>query len=354
MRKICIVCTSRSSWGRLKSVVDAIHRHPKLELKLVLGASFYNAEVNYPIESRIQALINSDDHEGMALTTGIFLAKISGELARIKPDIVLVHGDRYEVLAVAQAAAYMNIPLAHTEGGEVTGCIDDKVRNAITALADIHFPVTKLAECNIADLICKDKTIDKIDNLVNYFENHKIFRVGSPAIDIVKQSDLTNNRKEPYVLVLHHPNTTEKEDITPLIEALAGIDIHKVWVNPNVDAGNKAMLRMIHKQNVEFVKDLPPEEYYRLLANCECAVGNSSSFIKEGAYLGVPVVMIGNRQQYREHACNVNYVSNSKDNILELIKYYLKVVKEHLGVSTYFGDGTAGEKISDILAEVEL
>jgi UDP-hydrolysing UDP-N-acetyl-D-glucosamine 2-epimerase len=340
-RKIAVCVMSRANFGRLKSVIKNIVDHDELELQLILGASFYNEEVEFPVASRIQCLLNSDDHAGMVITTGLLLTQITQEFQRLNPDIVLVHGDRYEVLACATAAAYMNIALAHTEGGEETGCIDDKVRHAITALADIHFPVTNRAASSLFDYDYEHE-LPKVG----------IFVVGSPALDIVKQSKLKMENKKDYILVLHHPNTTEEESIEPLVEALSEIDMHKIWVNPNVDAGNKKILKKIHSQNVEFKKNLPPEEYYKLLANCKCAVGNSSSFIKEGSFLGTPAVLIGNRQQDRETGFNVEvFIKNDKESIKLAIEKQIDT-GSMIAPSNKFGDGESGKKIANILAEV--
>lgn len=332
MRKIAVVIGSRANWGRLKAVCQAIDNHPDLELTLIKAASAYDL----PIEAdySLQCLIDGDNTEAMALTTGVFLTQIGGVLSSLNPDMVLIHGDRYEMLAVAIAASYMNIPLAHSEGGEKTGTIDDKVRYAISHLTDIHFPVTELSASRL-------RAIGK----------QNIHVVGSTALDLLTNIDLTNNRKEPYIVILHHPNTTDPEDITPLIEAVKQIPMHKVWVNPNVDAGNKHMLKMIHKQEVEFVKNLPPEEFARLINNCECLVGNTSAGIKEGAYLGVPYVCVGNRQDGREITSSVTRAPNSTDEIFQAI---LEQSGKRYKPDFLFGRGNAGKKIADILAEVKI
>ena len=334
MRKICVVIGSRANWGRLKSVCKAIDQHSALQLQLITAASAYDLPIDYKPDARIQCLIDGDDTNAMSLTTGVFLTQIGGVLQGLKPDKVLIHGDRYEMLAVAIAAAYNNIPLCHTEGGETTGTIDEKVRHSISKLADIHFPVTKLAKKNLIKMGC---------------DPSKVFVVGSTALDALKGIDLSNNRTEPYIVVLHHPNTTEPEDIHPLIDALQRIPIHKVWVNPNVDAGNKAMLRLIHQQDVEFIKNLPPVEYARLIKNAECLVGNSSSFIKEASYFGIPAVLVGNRQQGREIGWNVRRVSNIAEEILLATIDFMTISRPQPDYR--FGDGTSAEKIVDILAE---
>lgn len=332
MRKICIFIGSRANWGRLKSVYKAIQGHPDLELQVISGASAFDLPIE--ADAKIQCLVDGDNLQTMPLTAGLILTQIGGVLERLKPDVVLVHGDRYEVLPVAMSAAYLNIPLAHSEGGDISGTIDQKVRYAITALTDIHFPVTEQAAKR---LIATGANPDRV------------FTVGSTALDSLVGLDLTNNRKEPYILVLHHPNTTHPEDIAPLIEAVMAIPIKKVWVNPNVDPGSKAMLKQIHKQEVEFIKGLPPEEYARLLKNCEVAVGNSSSFIKEGAFLGVPAVLVGRRQEGREVGGNVVLAKNNAFSIGSSIHYQLgsKPKPDYL-----FGDGTAGKQVAEILSKI--
>ncbi len=333
MRKIAVVIGSRANWGRLKSVCKAISEHHDLELQLITGASGIELPIDTP--ERIQCLVEGDNHQAMVLTTGLFLCQLGGVLERLKPDVVLIHGDRHEMIAPAMAASYMNIPLAHTEGGEISGTIDQKVRYAITALADIHFPVTEQAAKRI---IAAGANPDRV------------FTVGSTALDSLVGLDLTNNRKEPYILVLHHPNTTHPEDIAPLIEAINAITLKKVWVNSNVDAGSKAMMKLVHRQDVEFVKGLSPEEYARLLYNCQCAVGNSSSFIKEGAFLGVPAVLVGRRQEGREIGRNILFHNVDGKQIEGCLREALRHGRPKPDFC--FGDGTAGKQVAEILANI--
>jgi UDP-hydrolysing UDP-N-acetyl-D-glucosamine 2-epimerase len=327
MKKICVCVMSRANYGRLKSVINAIKEHPSLTLQLIVGCSALSLDIE--ADYRIQCLINGDDTEAMVLTTGVLMTKITDAFKALKPDVVLIHGDRYEMLAVATAASYMNIPLAHTEGGEDTGTIDDKVRYAISSMADIHFPVTEQAAKKL-----------------EAFAKGQIDVVGSTALDNLVGLDLTNNRKEPYIVILHHPNTTEPEDITELIKAINKIECKKVWVNPNVDAGSKEMLKQIHKLDVEFVKDLPPEEYARLIYNCKCLIGNTSSGIKEGAFLGVPYVCIGKRQNKREHGINVLFTSYDCNDIINAYEF---ISTAPIKRSSKFGDGTAAKKIVEVL-----
>jgi UDP-hydrolysing UDP-N-acetyl-D-glucosamine 2-epimerase len=306
-----------------------------LELNLILGVSFWDAEVPYPVAARLQCLVEGDNLNLMPLTCSLLQSQLTGVLERLKPDVLLLHADRFEILPVATTAAYMNIPIGHTEGGEHTGTIDQKVRNAVTQLSDIHFPVTNLAAGELQLMGANPR---------------RIYTVGSTALDSLAGLELKPCRKEPYMVVLMHPNTTDPEPIEPLMEALDQfIDIDKVWVNPNIDPGNKAMLKKVHRQALIFKKNLPIEEYAALIRHSRCLVGNTSSGIKEGSYLGVPYVCIGRRQEGREHDRNTLMVNNEWESIYLGIKSQMG--KEYTP-SPYFGDGTAGRKIANILAKI--
>ncbi|MBW2003016.1 MAG: UDP-N-acetylglucosamine 2-epimerase (hydrolyzing) [Deltaproteobacteria bacterium] len=338
--RLCVFVGSRANYGRLKSVIKIAHEHKDIDLKLIIGASGLWTKIDYPHET-VECLVNADTTSGMCLTAGLLLTQITGILKRIQPDCVLIHGDRYEVLSVAIASSYQNITLAHTEGGDVTGTIDDKVRDAITALADIHFPVTDYSADRIYDIVYGECNKE----VMRTAKCGYIYTVGSTALDGLNPM----NKPGDYVVILHHPNTTDPEDINPLIEAVKSMPYKKVWVNPNVDAGAKAMLKRIHYAPAEFVKDLSPDEYIDLIYNARCCIGNSSSFIKEGAYLGIPAVLVGNRQEGRETGNNVIQVDMNESNILRAA--YSQIGHGRYKPDYRFGDGTASEKIIKILAE---
>lgn len=317
---------SRANYGRLKPVMTLARRH--FDVKIILAASGLWEKI--VADEYVSCLVDGDTTREMALTSGLLHIQIVSILDRLKPDLVFVHGDRYEVLNVAQVAAYMNIPIAHTEGGEFTGTIDDKVRYAISSLADIHFPVT----------------IESAKNLL-FARNSNIHIVGSTALDNLKGY---KRKVSDYVVVLFHPNTTDPEPVEPLINAMTRlVELGTIvrWVNPNVDAGSKQMLKKIHKR-FQLTKGLSPEEYYKLIANCSVLVGNTSSGIKEGAYLGVPYVCVGNRQLGREHADNVLFSDNETEKILGATFAQLNAKVE---TSTLFGDGNTAGRIIDVLKE---
>jgi UDP-hydrolysing UDP-N-acetyl-D-glucosamine 2-epimerase len=323
--KVCFFIGSRANWGRLKSVVAEMFKAH--EVFIIIGASGYKLDIPYP-HIILPNLIENNDCMSMAVTTGLLASQIAPFLNQLKPAVMVIHGDRYECLGAAMAASYMNIPLAHTEGGEKTGTIDDKVRNSITALSDIEFVVTKKSAYGVGPY--------KVAHIV-----------GSTALDGLQYSQFMDD----YAVILHHPNTADPEDITPLIEAVESLDMPKVWVNPNVDAGSKAMLKKIHQlPDVQFQKDLPPDQYISLIRKCRVLIGNTSSMIKEGAFLGIPSVLVGNRQMGRETGANVVHSPMSKDMILKMI--YLQLKHGRYEQDLRFGDGHASEKIRKVLEEV--
>lgn len=372
MRKICVVVASRANYGRIKTVLQAIKDHDDLELQLVVAASalLYNygkvidiiKRDGFKVDSVAYIVIEGNNLEVMSKSTGLAIMELSSIFKNLNPDVVLTVADRYETMATAITASYMNIPLAHTQGGEITGTIDNKVRDAITKLADIHFPATELSR----------KRLIKMGE-----DPEKVFMTGCPAIDIVAHTDkklpegIFSNTgtgsvidvTKPYIMVLQHPVTTEYDStsssIQNTISAIEALKVQTIWLWPNIDAGSDVISKSLRELKVKketdyvhFVRNFSPEDYIKVLSNCACLVGNSSSGIREGAYLGVPVVNIGSRQNARERAVNVTDVDNNSTQILDAIKKQLehkKYESNHL-----YGDGTAGKQIANVLATCEL
>ncbi len=370
-KKICVVVASRANYGRIKATMQAIQNHPLLDLQLVVGASAllqrYGKAVDFierdgfQINSKVYMVIEGENPSTMAKSTGLAIIELATIFENLKPDVVLTVADRYETLATAVAASYMNIPLAHTQGGEVTGSIDESVRHAITKLAHIHFPTTELSAKRLIQM-GEDST--------------NIFIVGCPSIDAIQYLPLTIHpefvstyaRKgvgssidfsQPYLLVLQHPVTTEfghgTEQINETLEAISQINMPTVWLWPNIDAGSDDISKAIRTfresgraQHIHFYINFPVEDYAILLNNCACIIGNSSSGIREGSFLGVPAVNIGTRQSGRERGANVMDVNYNRTEIYDAIRKQLafgRYPQENL-----YGDGTASDKIADILA----
>jgi UDP-hydrolysing UDP-N-acetyl-D-glucosamine 2-epimerase len=291
----------------------------------------------------------------MAKTTGIGLLELATVFDNLKPDVVVTIADRYETLATAIAASYMNIPVAHIQGGEVTGSIDEKVRHAVTKLADLHLVSTK----------CAARRVEKMGECRN-----KIFRTGCPSIDlaaeILPSPALDFNPFEKYggvgelekilngyLVVMQHPVTTEhqlaREQIMQTLEAVHEIGMPTLWFWSNVDAGSdgtsngiRSFREKVKPTNMHFFKNMNPTDFLRLLYNSKCLIGNSSVGIRECSFLGVPVVNIGTRQQGRERGSNVVDVAYDRDEIRRAAEFQIR--HGHYGSCRVYGDGRAGER----------
>jgi UDP-hydrolysing UDP-N-acetyl-D-glucosamine 2-epimerase len=371
-RKVCVVVNSRANYGRIKTVLRALRDHHAVQLQLLVGASallhrFGNVrqvieDDGFTIDGTVYSIVEGENPTTMAKSTGLGIIELATMFENLKPDVVLTVADRFETLATAVAASYMNLPLAHTQGGEVTGSIDESVRHAITKLAHIHFPATRLAA----------------DNLIRMGEDPTtVHCTGCPAMDIVRETDLSLppdlfqrykgvgpdlDATKPYLVVLQHPVTTEYglgfAQIRETIKAVAAIRMQTAWLWPNVDAGSDdvskglRMFREVEKpEYIHFYRNFSPEDYARLIANCACQVGNSSSALREGSFLGVPAVNIGTRQGGRECGNNVLQAAYDAVEIEQAVRHQLG--HGRYAGSTIFGDGNAGTRIADILATAE-
>jgi len=364
---------SRANYGRIKSVLQAVDDHPQLELQLIVGASSLLYRYGEAIEvirsdgfepdATLHCILEGDSPGTMAKSTGMGIIDLATLFENLEPDIVLTVADRFETMATAITASYMNIPLAHTQGGEVTGSIDESVRHAITKLSHIHFPATQKAAKNVTRMGEDPETvhctgcpaIDAIDTInldlpADLFEEY-----GGVGAEI--------DPSKPYLVVVQHPVTTEYnqglDQIQQTLEAVTNIDMQTVWLWPNVDAGTDDIskgLRLYREHNknhqIRFYKNFSVEDYGRLINNTECIIGNSSSAIREGSYLGIPAVNIGTRQQGREKEENVIDVSYDSTEIEAAIRHQLDHGK-YEGTPLY-GDGNAGERIADLLATEEI
>lgn len=372
-KKICIVVGSRANYSSIKTAMEAVKAHPQLELQLVTGASailerYGNvAELiekdGFEVAARFYMLLEGENPLTMAKSTGLGLIELASIFDQLKPDVVLTVGDRFETMATALAAAYMNIPLAHTMGGEVSGTIDESIRHAVTKFAHIHFPASKDAK-------------ERIERLGEPSET--VHMVGCPRIDLVKrileepaETHLVNlfkegvgnnvNLNEPFVLVSQHPVTTEFGDgeaqITATLQAVRRIGIPALVLWPNADAGSDDIARGIRKwrenkldEKMHFFKNLPNGTYIHLMKKTACLVGNSSSGIREGAFIGTPVVNIGSRQTMRERGSNVIDSDYGSEHIEAAVRRQL--AHGRYASEPIYGDGHAGRNIAEVLAKL--
>ena len=377
-RKICVVINNRANYARIKYFLKAAQKNSKLELSVILGASANlqrYGELSQTLKKdgfspkyKISTIVEGENPISMAKSTALSIIELSSIFEKIKPDIVLTVADRFETLATAIASSYLNIFLAHTQGGEVSGSIDESVRHSISKLAHIHFPSTRRSK----------------DFLIKMGENKKqIFLTGCPSIDILKNEKLKISNKlmkkinstktdgnidfnNDYLILMQHPVTTEyfdaKRQINETIKAvkiLVSKGIQILWLWPNIDAGSDYFSKEIRKfregnkniKNILFYKNFTPEEYACILKNSSCILGNSSSGIREASYLGIPSVNIGNRQSFRETGKNVVNVDYSSKNI---IKAVLKQFNKKFKKNNLYGDGRAGKRIAKILSNCNL
>jgi UDP-hydrolysing UDP-N-acetyl-D-glucosamine 2-epimerase len=374
-RKICVVVTARPSYSRIRTALRAIRERDDLELQIVVAASAlldrYGGAVQviqrdgFEIAERVYMVLEGENLVTSAKSTGIGLSELATVFDNHKPDAVVTIADRYETLATAVAASYMNIPVVHVQGGEVTGSIDEKVRHAVTKLSNLHLVATEQARARVMRLGEPD---------------HTVVVTGCPSIDIAAEvagrpgldfdpfekyggvgpkADLSGG----YLVVMQHPVTTEHDaaraQVNETLHAVTAFGLPVLWFWPNVDAGSDGTSKGIrvfrereNPTNLHLFRNMYPEDFLRLLVNSRGIVGNSSVAIRECSFLGVPAVNIGTRQQGRERGANVIDVDHDRAVITDAIREHLrrgKAPTDHL-----YGDGQAGTRIAACLATAEL
>jgi UDP-hydrolysing UDP-N-acetyl-D-glucosamine 2-epimerase len=361
--------TTRGNYAKLKSTIRAISSHPSLELQIIVAGGItlsrygdYSSHIEgdgFTINEKIPFLFAGDSLEAMTMSAGIATMELGRAFERLKPEIVLVIADRYEALSVAHAALCSNKIIAHLEGGEISGSIDERIRHAITKLSHIHFPANYESAGRI----------ERMGEPIN-----SIFTVGTPSLDLISSIELENiehltrfqskygkgdliDLNKDYLVVSQHSLVTESmsygQQIQDTLGALNEIGLPVVWVLPNMDAGESSALEVLNNRDkagvpIMVFASLPMELYAPLIYNSKCLVGNSSSGLREGEYLGVPVINIGNRQKGRLRGKNVIDVEHSVISISYAIRKQLahgRYKTEYL-----YGDGNSGKKIAEILA----
>lgn len=374
-RKVGLVITARASYARIKTALQAIQNHQELELQLIVAASAlldrYGSIVDYvqadgfEVAARVYIVLEGENLITSAKSTGLGIMELATIFGNLQPDVVVTVADRYETLATAVAASYMNIPVAHVQGGEVTGSIDEKVRHAVTKLSNLHFASTRKAA----------------ERIIRMGEgNNRVFVTGCPSIDIAAQVHANQDRdfdpfakyggvgavealEKGYIVVMQHPVTTQYEQsrtqILKTLEAVEEANIPALWFWPNVDAGSDGTSRGIRifrergrGSKFHFFKNMGPMDFLRLVQRSRAIVGNSSVGIRECSYLGVPAVNIGDRQSGRERGANVIDVPYERQAIKAAINQQIE--RGHYPPEHIYGDGNAGKRIADLLATVEL
>lgn len=365
MKKVCIVLTTRGNWAKFKKLIGLIGECSDLELQTVVGGelllqdrvtSLFNVEST----AKVYFNVGGDNLVAMGKSVGMAVIEFVNAFNSFKPDLVMLVGDRFETFAAASAAYLSQIPIAHLEGGERSGGLDDGLRYAISHLSQVHFPCTELS----------GETL-KSQGLTN------IHSVGSTSIDILadlptmEPMDIINLQKRfgvgpiippeaPFLLVIFHPDTTPFIDVSrgtsELADAIDSLGMPTFWLNANLDAGSNkvgSVLRRYRDQGklktVHFMKSLPIEYFGDLLKNASCIVGNSSAGIREASFLGTPNVSVGVRQAGRE--CGGNTVYALTDS-MDIKGFTIKQLNHGRYEQEYlYGDGKASEKILDEISK---
>lgn len=371
-RQICVVLVDRANYGRLKPLMTELKNRPDVDLQVVVAGTMLLRRFHQPVKilrqdgfdihGEVYLELEGSTPLTMAKSVGIGLLEFTNEFNRLKPDMVLLIGDRYEALGAAIAAAYMNIPLAHVQGGEVSGSIDESARHAISKFAQYHVPSTQRAR----------------DYLIRMGERPEtILAVGCPSSDLARQLDRHLDSRvlndggngaeidgnQPFQLVVFHPTTTqfgnEREQAQTLLTALHSIARPTVMLWPNVDAGSDNIskaIRLFRDQNdcnwLRILTNLSPEDYLKVLANAACAIGNSSSFVRDAGYFGTPVVLVGDRQLGREFDEHVMPVGVCFEAVLDAIEKQWRHGRYE--PSKLYGDGYVSSRAAETLAQVPL
>jgi UDP-N-acetylglucosamine 2-epimerase (non-hydrolysing)/GDP/UDP-N,N'-diacetylbacillosamine 2-epimerase (hydrolysing) len=370
MKKIAVITGTRAEYGIFKSVLNEIEAKAGLRLSLIVIGMHLSLEFGHTVDeierdgfkiaAKIAVLHGEDTKASMAKSIGECLTKAAEALKLIKPDILLVLGDRSEMLVGAVAATYMGIAIAHIHGGEISGNVDEPVRHAITKLAHIHFPATQ-------------ESAERIIRMGE--ESWRVHVVGAPGLDLILNERILGSKKvaakyglevsKPVLLVLQHSVVTEadqaSDQIRETLEAVKELKHQAVLIYPNADAGGRRMIRVIKEYEkypfVKTFKSVPHEEYLGLMRLASVMVGNSSSGIIEAPSFGLPVVNIGTRQKGRQRAGNVIDVDYDRKKIVEVVKkaLYNREFREKVKhCRNPYGDGKAGKRIAEVLNEIEL
>lgn len=375
MSKQVVVCmTSRGNYATIGSVLHALNDDPGVELDIIVaGASMIDRfgrlsemleDDGLEVTRELYNLLESGTTESAAKTTGLSMLEFTNEMSRLQPDVVITIGDRYETMAVTLSASYLNIPVVHTHGGEITGSIDEKVRHATTKMADYH-------------VVCTEQSREIVEQMGEPAD--RVFLTGDPSMDPAAEVLAEDGRydpqqkyegeggtvdvNEPYLVVQYHPVHTDYDQeyskTWEVLEAVAAQEMGVFWFWPNMDAGNNEISRAIDDfrserdaSSFKFFVNLHPKEYLRLVTNAACYIGNSSVGVRECSFLGQPAVNVGDRQQNRERADNVVDVPVDREAISEAIREQIDVGS--YPQSTLYGDGNAGQRIKNIIVETDL
>ncbi len=367
MKKVLVVSGTRSEYGLVKPVMEAINKSKSMKLQTVVTGSHlskvFGSSVKeilkdrFKINAKVKLPLSDDTNEGMSKLLGKAVGKFTKVFRKLKPDIVLILGDRVEVFGAALACFYMNIPVAQMHAGDrsVGGHLDDSARHAISKLSSLNFAATK-------------KSYDRLIKMGE--EKSRVFHVGAPGLDSImnrkylEKKDLFEKlglEDRETILILFHPVTTEVKGsiraIESIMSAVNELDKQAAVIFPNADAGGRRMIKVIKRfakgnKNIKTFKNIDHGDFMNMMKYVSIMIGNSSSGIIEAPSFKLPVINVGKRQEGRERACNVIDAGYNKKDILKSVKkalYDKKFLMKVKKCRNPYGDDKTGEKVAKIL-----
>ena len=369
-RRIAVVTTSRADYSHLYWVLRDLEDHPEIDLRLIVtgahlarefGSSVEEIEADgFRVDERVECLLSSDTDVGMAKTIGVATLGLAEALGRLRPDLLLLIADRYEMLAPASVALALRIPIAHIEGGDVSeGAIDDAVRNALTKMSHLHFTPTENARRRVVAM---------------GEEPWRVQRAGAPSLDQLLrntmierdalQRELGVRFEDDAIVVAYHPVTLSRDTLCEadaMFGALERLEGQVLFCFPNADAGSRELIRRAEafcdaRTSARLFVNLHPLRYWSLLHQAGVMLGNSSSGIMESPSLALPCVNVGIRQRGRERAANILDAAPETDAIVAAVERARsdEFRRSLEGMVNPYGDGTAARRIVETLASTEL
>lgn len=364
MKTICVALTNRTNYSKLKTVLLELRRLPDVQCRIVLSSTIlldrYGSGYQdllrdgFEIDKKIDCILMNDSHEAMAKTVGLSVMEHATYFQWRKPDMLIIVGDRFDMLAPAVAASMMNIPIAHIQGGELSGTIDNVIRDVITRFASIHFVATEQSAINLASYgVAHESIHDYGCPAVEYISQIEVGDCFDQAMLGKKfKHDIDVRPGEDYFLIMIHPDTTNRHDVNmdAVMEAVASFGIKAFVFYPNVDAHNSEIVSSIAKyknhDNFYMIRHMPLEGFVHTMAHCCCMISNSSSGIREAASFGVPVINVGYRQIDRERNSNVIDTGDRYDDLPATISKFMGHRFEKQNI--YFKPGCAKKIAAEI------
>ena len=369
-RKIAVLTTSRADYSHLYWPLKDLAARPDVDLRIIAMGSHLSPEFGrtiqeiendgFPIDARIECLLSSDTDVGMAKTIGVAMLSLADTLGSMRPDLLLLIADRYEMLAPAAVALALRIPIAHIEGGEISeGAIDDAVRNALTKMSHLHFTSTIRARQRV---------------IAMGEEEWRVHRAGAPSLDHLRRNTLLSREQlesqlqidlsRSSILVAYHPVTIERDTLLEtdaLFSALAALPDQIIFCHPNADAGSRALIErgrsfLAAENRARSFVNLDPLVYWSLLRQMTLMLGNSSSGIMETPSFALPTVNVGLRQQGRERARNILDAAPDSASILNAVRRAKSAEFQNslAEMTNPYGDGHASETIVEVLTSAPL